>query len=190
MKHNAGVEQPPAPLAETSDEDFDRLIGVDLPYVFLAMKHEIGAMGKAVAPSSMALFRCRRHRHPRNSAYAAAKHGVIGLTKSAALDYAAQGIPRSNAICPGIHRTTPMMDCFSGGTPEGRARVHRPEAPIEPHKGTPEEIAPRPSSSGSGAPTTPSQRLHHRPPPSSESNGAVRPSASSEGVLRKISKRL
>ena len=51
----------------------------------------------------------------------AAKHGLLGLTKAASLDYAAQNI-RINAVCPG-YIETPMMDRFTGGTPEGRAKV-------------------------------------------------------------------
>jgi NAD(P)-dependent dehydrogenase (short-subunit alcohol dehydrogenase family) len=67
----------------------------------------------------------------------AAKHGVVGLTKAAALDYASQNI-RINAVCPGII-DTPMMDRFSGGTSEGRERVISQE-PIG-RMGQPEEIA-------------------------------------------------
>jgi NAD(P)-dependent dehydrogenase (short-subunit alcohol dehydrogenase family) len=71
------------------------------------------------------------------AAYAASKHAVIGLTKSAALDYAPMGV-RINAICPGIIQT-PMMDRFTGGTDEGRQRVIAQE-PIG-RMGRPEEIA-------------------------------------------------
>ncbi|MEV6849390.1 SDR family oxidoreductase [Actinoplanes sp. NPDC051411] len=71
------------------------------------------------------------------SAYAASKHAVIGLTKAAALDYAAAGV-RVNAVCPGIIET-PMMDRFSGGTEAGRQRVIGQE-PVG-RMGRPEEIA-------------------------------------------------
>src|SRR6266704_294870 len=72
-----------------------------------------------------------------NPAYTAAKHGVIGLTRAAALDYAPSNI-RVNAVCPG-YIDTPMMARFTGGTAEGRARVIS-EEPIG-RMGGPEEIA-------------------------------------------------
>jgi len=70
-------------------------------------------------------------------AYTAAKHGVIGLTRAAALDYAAQNI-RINAVCPG-YIDTPMMGRFTGDTPEGRAKVVAEEPAGR--MGKPEEIA-------------------------------------------------
>ncbi|KQR99963.1 oxidoreductase [Williamsia sp. Leaf354] len=136
--NNAGVEQPVTALADITDSDFDRVIDVDLRGTFLSMKHEIPLMlangGGAIVntASGAGVIGIRGQ-----SAYAAAKHGMLGMTKSAALDYADQGV-RINAICPGII-DTPMMDRFSGGTPEGRARVIAQE-PIG-RMGRPEEIA-------------------------------------------------
>ena len=136
--NNAGIEQPPAPLVDISEDDWTRLLDIDLRSAFLCMKYEIPAMiehggGSIVNTSSGAGVVGIRGQ----AAYVAAKHGLIGLTKSAALDYAAQGV-RVNAICPGIIET-PMMDRFSGGTPEGRARVIGQE-PVG-RMGRPEEIA-------------------------------------------------
>ncbi|MCX4834278.1 MULTISPECIES: glucose 1-dehydrogenase [unclassified Streptomyces] len=136
--NNAGIEQPPAPLADITEAEFDRLLDVDLRGVFLCMKAQIPLMlqtggGSIVNTSSGAGVIGIRGQ----AAYAAVKHAVIGLTKSTALDYAADGI-RVNAVCPGIIET-PMMDRFSGGTPEGRARVIAQE-PVG-RMGRPEEIA-------------------------------------------------
>jgi NAD(P)-dependent dehydrogenase (short-subunit alcohol dehydrogenase family) len=136
--NNAGIEQPVKPLHEIGDEEWDRLVAVNLRGVFVAMKHEVEAMlarggGAIVSTASGAGVKG----FAGQAAYAATKHGLIGLTRSAALDYAAQGI-RINAICPGIVDTE-MMDRFTGGTDEGRAAVIAQE-PVG-RMGRPEEIA-------------------------------------------------
>jgi NAD(P)-dependent dehydrogenase (short-subunit alcohol dehydrogenase family) len=136
--NNAGIEQPVMPAANIAEEDWDRIVAVDLRGVFLCMKYQIPLMlkrggGAIVNTSSGAGVTAVKGQ----AAYTAAKWGVVGMTKAAALDYAAQGI-RINAVCPGIIET-PMMDRFSGGTPEGRQRVIDQE-PVG-RMGKPEEIA-------------------------------------------------
>ncbi|KQT16225.1 oxidoreductase [Methylobacterium sp. Leaf399] len=136
--NNAGIEQPMAPVAEIEDKDFDRIVAINLRGLFLCMKHQVPLLLKAgggaiVNTSSGAGVRG----FAGQAAYAATKHGVIGMTRSAALDYAKHGL-RINAICPGIV-DTPMMQRFTGGTPDGIARVIAQE-PVG-RMGRPEEIA-------------------------------------------------
>ena len=136
--NNAGVEQPIMPAADLTEEEWDRIVAINLRGVFLCMKHEIPLMleqggGAIVNTSSGAGVKG----FAGQAAYCAAKYGIVGLSKAAALDYAKANI-RVNAVCPGIIET-PMMDRFSGGTSEGRERVIAQE-PVG-RMGTPEEIA-------------------------------------------------
>ena len=136
--NNAGIEQPVKATADLTEEEWDRLVAINLRGVFLCMKHQIPLMlrhggGAIVNTSSGAGVKGFKGQ----AAYAATKHGVIGLTKSAALDYADRGV-RINAICPGIVDTE-MMDRFTEGTDAGRARVIEQE-PIG-RMGRPDEIA-------------------------------------------------
>lgn len=103
--NNSGILPPTKPLAETEDSDFDKVIAVDLKGVFLCMKYELRHMLKAgggaiVNTASVAGV----VGDPGMSPYVAAKHGVIGLTKAAAVDYATKGI-RVNAVAPGLVET-------------------------------------------------------------------------------------
>jgi NAD(P)-dependent dehydrogenase (short-subunit alcohol dehydrogenase family) len=136
--NNAGAEQAITATAELTEAEWDRIVNVNLRGVFqcikyeipLLLKHGVGAIVNTSSGAGVKGFKGQ-------AAYAAAKHGVIGLTKSAALDYAPSKI-RINAVCPGII-ATPMMDRFTGGTPEGEQRVIAQE-PVG-RMGMPEEIA-------------------------------------------------
>jgi len=134
--NNAGVEEQGGKLHELDVEEWDRVVDTDLRGVFLAMKHEIphvleqgGAIVNIASGAGVAGFP--------SSAYTPAKHGVVGLTKAAALQYAETDL-RVNAVCPGIIDTE-MIDRAFGDDEAGREAAVSQE-PIG-RKGRPEEIA-------------------------------------------------
>ena len=127
--NNAGVLPPTVALVEMEESTFDQTLAVDLKGMFLCMKHEIAHMlqsggGAIVNTASIAGLIAE----PGISAYIAAKHGVIGLSKAAAVEYASKGI-RINALAPGLVNTAmtkawfddPNMSAyFIANTPIGR----------------------------------------------------------------------
>jgi len=121
--NNAGASCGPKPITQFTVEEFDAVMGVNLRGVWLCMKHEIPAMatqggGAIVNTSSVAGLIGTRGM----SLYVASKHGVVGLTRTAAVEVAPAGI-RVNAICPGVVLQTAMVDRLAVEHPEALAAL-------------------------------------------------------------------
>jgi NAD(P)-dependent dehydrogenase (short-subunit alcohol dehydrogenase family) len=136
--NNAGIEGAMAPTVDCTEENWDRVIAIDLKGVWLCMKYEIPQMlkqgGGAIVNTASVAGLVGFQGIP---AYVAAKHGVNGLTKTAALEYAKSGI-RVNAVCPGVIQT-PMVERFFQANPQASEGM----SALEPvgRLGKPEEIA-------------------------------------------------
>jgi NAD(P)-dependent dehydrogenase (short-subunit alcohol dehydrogenase family) len=136
--NNAGIEGAQAILGESDIDNWNRVIGVNLTGVWLCMRAELEVMS---AQGSGSIVNCSSVAglvgFPGISAYTASKHGVVGLTKTAALEYATAGI-RVNAVCPGVIATE-MIDRFTHGDPQALEQLEATE-PIG-RLGTSAEIA-------------------------------------------------
>jgi NAD(P)-dependent dehydrogenase (short-subunit alcohol dehydrogenase family) len=136
--NNAGVQSPAVEMADASGKEYDRVEAINLRGVWNCMKYELRQMrqqghGAIVNCSSIGGLIGL----PGRAMYHATKHGVIGMTKSAALEYAARGI-RINAVCPGTIET-PMVADMLAKEPEAMKEILR-DQPIG-RLGRPEEIA-------------------------------------------------
>ena len=114
--NNAGIGAPPAPLHEADRQAFDQVLAINVVGVWLCLKHEARQMlrhggGAIVNTASLAGL----IGFPHNVAYSASKHAVIGITRTAALEYARLGI-RVNAVCPAFVRT-PLVERYVASDP-------------------------------------------------------------------------
>ncbi|GAA3936955.1 SDR family oxidoreductase [Actinomadura viridis] len=136
--NNAGIMVPPTDAADEDAGQFDRVQAVNLRGIWASMKHELRHMR---AQGSGAIVNCSSLGglvgNPGRAAYHASKHGVIGLTRSAALEYGRRGV-RINAVCPGTI-STPMVDSMVAGGELDRAQAEAGQAIGR--LGTAEEIA-------------------------------------------------
>jgi len=140
--NNAGIEGSPGPLVDSTAEQYQKVFDINVKGVFLSMKHEIPALLKTGGGSIVNTASVLGHvGMPNMSLYNATKHAVLGLTKTAALETAKQGV-RVNSVSPAVIETE-MFDRFAGkGTPaEAETRAHLDALHPIGRIGQPEEIA-------------------------------------------------
>jgi NAD(P)-dependent dehydrogenase (short-subunit alcohol dehydrogenase family) len=133
--NNAGIGGPQAPVGEYEIEGWDKVIGINLSGVFYGMRYQIPAMlenGKGSIINVTSILGSVGFAN--SSAYVAAKHGVVGLTKTAAMEYSAKGI-RVNSVGPAFIKT-PLLDALDKEILEHLKSMH----PIG-RLGEPEEVA-------------------------------------------------
>jgi NAD(P)-dependent dehydrogenase (short-subunit alcohol dehydrogenase family) len=140
--NNAGIQGELRQTAECSEENWNRIIAINLTGVWLCMKHELAYMlpqGSGVIVNTASNFGLVGS--PGMPAYSASKHGVLGLTKTAALEYAKAGI-RVNAVCPGPTQT-PLVDRILSQQPQLASQIVEAIKAREPvgRMGRPEAIA-------------------------------------------------
>lgn len=136
--NNAGIEPDSMPAQDIAEAEWDRVLDINLKGGWLCMKYQLphmlrqgkGAIVNCASIAGLVGF-------PAAGAYVASKHGVVGLTRTAALENAKLGV-RVNAVCPGVIHT-PMIDRFAQGDPETMNQLAQTE-PIG-RMGTPDEIA-------------------------------------------------
>lgn len=136
--NNAGIQAPPQEIADVSNEIYNRVMDVNLKGIWNFMKYELQQMrkqgnGSIVNNSSLGGLVGL----PERAVYHASKHGILGMTKSAALEYAPKGI-RINAVCPGIIHTPMVQDMLVGQAEAMDAMIE--QLPIK-RLGKAEEIA-------------------------------------------------
>ncbi|MBV9134624.1 MAG: SDR family oxidoreductase [Chloroflexi bacterium] len=140
--NNAGIGAPPAPLHEADRRAFERVLAVNVTGVWLCLKHEARHMLAAGHPGGAIVNTASLAGligFPSNVAYSASKHAVIGITRTAALEYARRGI-RVNAVCPAfVH--TPMVDSFVNADPLHFSLDRLAGMQPMGRMGTPEEVA-------------------------------------------------
>ena len=136
--NNAGIDGARAPTADYPEETWSQVVAVNLTGVFLCMKYEIPLMLRQGGSAIVNLASVAGVTgFPAHCAYTASKHGVIGLTKTAALEYAKAGL-RVNAVCP-CYTRTPMLERIVKAKPDLEAKLQA-RVPMG-RLGTPEEIA-------------------------------------------------